>query len=423
VKITDFDSTIYTVLLEGNPIICSCRMKWLKDAEHIKQYRLQFCQHPALGQLTRLDTMRVEEFVCKIDVCLDDQPTCDCYTENEQQPNSPTLIVCSNGDFEHFPRYLQLTTKILYYDGNRLISIKTGFFTVMLPNLRELYLDRNRISQIDDGAFYNVRRLMILGLSENHLNCISARMFSNLYNLTILRLNGNRILAIERRSFGDLHDLNNLLLHDNQLTDLNDSTMAEIDEMSSLTNMTLYGNPWTCYFDNATFKNWIQYHADIISNASGIQCNGISVLTLPDEHFIKPTKPNVLVTENYFIMPLASVLTASVLVMVSALFLYIYRHRVQVILYSRLGFRLRRAENPECPTDVFVVYDTNNMAVCDWVNNILAARIAARGDHCRLVTSDDLPFGCAVINSISTVLKISKRTVSVINNSAVDRES
>ena len=414
----------YTVKLEENPIRCSCRMKWLKGGQFAKFYSLQYCQHALTGKSVVLNEVRAEEFVCKLDICVSDQPACDCYAENELAPDAPTLVSCSNKGIERFPGRLHSSVKIIYFDGNRLGSITRYDFQTPHPNVTELYLDRNYISSIDEGSFGNVSGLVVLGLSGNRLTCIDKGTFSKLRYLKTVRLDGNLLETIDPLAFRDLHDITSLTLHNNLLVELDAKLLDEIDLNNRyLTNITLSENPWSCPCDNATFKNWIQSHADVILNTVDIRCNDTSILTLPDEHFICYDQRRHIFVKDFLIGPLTAVTFIFLLVLAALALLYGYRHRVQVIVYTRFGLRLGRKENAVCPWDAFICYDTDNQAIYDWVDNVFTARLSEMDERLRIKTYDDLAFtaGSNVIgDSINAAVQKSKRTILVLDNTPPD---
>ena len=167
----------YTVLLDDNPIICSCRMQWLKDSKYAGRYILQYCIHAVTGVATRFDGLSVDEFVCETGVCVPELPACVCYTDDEQMMSSPTMLMCSNASINQLPRYLNPSVQIVHFEGNNFTSVSISTFPTPHNNITELYLDNNMISDIDDGSFDNLHRLVVLGLSGNRLTAVSKDIY------------------------------------------------------------------------------------------------------------------------------------------------------------------------------------------------------------------------------------------------------
>ena len=97
--------------------------------------------------------------------------------------------------------------------------------------------------------------------------------------------------------------------------------------------------------------------------------------------------------------------------------LYIYRHTLQVMFYSRFRRRLvKRRENNDCKLDAFIVYDSDTDVIRRWERDTLIVELNERDDRYRLESMDDLPFNRLLLNSIGTSMGNSKRTVIVLDN-------
>uniref|UniRef100_A0A8C5AVD9 Scribble planar cell polarity protein n=1 Tax=Gadus morhua TaxID=8049 RepID=A0A8C5AVD9_GADMO len=104
-----------------------------------------------------------------------------------------------------------------------------------LPNLRELWLDRNQLSSLP-VELGNLRRLVCLDVSENRLEELPAEL-SGLLALTDLLLTHNLLDAVPD-SIGCLRQLSILKVDQNRLTELTDS----IGECENLTELVLTEN-------------------------------------------------------------------------------------------------------------------------------------------------------------------------------------
>lgn len=81
------------------------------------------------------------------------------------------------------------------------------------PNLRYLYLARNRMRTLLPGAFSVFRQLEILDLSHNELAEISTDTFAGMERLMQLNLDGNHIQDIAPGAFQNTPLLLLLLAH------------------------------------------------------------------------------------------------------------------------------------------------------------------------------------------------------------------
>jgi Leucine-rich repeat (LRR) protein len=352
----------YNVLLDDNPVECTCRMKWLKYNDH---YKLNYCQHPVHGTVTKLSTFPDEDFLCKREDCwVDEDVYCACFTDDERYIDKPVLLICSNRSIARFPDILRRSISVARFDGNRMTSF-TGN-KQSSSALRELYLDRNEISRIESGAFDSFPNLVVLSLTHNRLSFIDGNSFSKLYFLQVLRLDDNSIVTVESGSLSNLHSLRTLSMRSNSLTYLDDATTSEIAAMPQLKELTLDDNPWNCSScDNATFKHWLADHTNVVVDVSRVTCgNGTAVLSLSDDAFIcYDTRQRVYVTD-VLVVPLSVSIMFSIMAatLIFGLVFFI-RHRlvVKAWLYSRYRWTLwPAAENEDCNFDAVVVHDDDD---------------------------------------------------------------
>jgi len=92
-----------------------------------------------------------------------------------------------------------LNLQSLYLDHNRLIELPDNCFT-QLKKLVMLSLTRNSIVGLQDGLFDGLQNMVTLDLSLNYIASIGLRLFSNASDLTSLRsldLSGNRLTSLE----------------------------------------------------------------------------------------------------------------------------------------------------------------------------------------------------------------------------------
>jgi len=116
--------------------------------------------------------------------------------------------------------------------SNELTQIPANVF--VNPQLRQLYLDDNRISDIAVGAFNSLIFLQELYLYSNQLRTIPAGLFVNNLQLSTLFLRSNQITDIAAGAFNNLVNLYMLSLANNQLTVLNADLFKELSNLSVL---------------------------------------------------------------------------------------------------------------------------------------------------------------------------------------------
>jgi Leucine-rich repeat (LRR) protein len=414
-----FTALTYDVLLDDNPVECSCRMKWLKYNHH---YKLTYCWHAVRDEFVLLSTIPDEEFLCKLedDCRLTDSLRCACYTDDQTHIGKPVLLTCSNKSVDNFPANLPPSVSVAYFDGNNLKSLN-GSRRVNFQ-LQKLFLDRNKIAHIESEAFDAFPNLAVLSLKENRLRSIGTDWFSNLFLLDILDLSNNFLTVIESGALSNLHSLVELSLRGNWLKNLSDATMSELDSMSQLKNLSLDNNPWNCSScDNATFKHWLTSHNDIIVNASYITCdNGTSIWHLPDDAFTCYDKRERVFVKDVLAVPLSVSLTftfLAIIIVIGLLLAFKYRLVVKAWLYTRYRWTpcRHRTESDKCKCDAVIVHDEDDPGA-DRLSESIEQRLLKFEPRFQLLVHQKrcLPNANRMI-AIAQHIDDSKRTVIVIN--------
>ncbi|XP_032240179.2 adhesion G protein-coupled receptor A3 [Nematostella vectensis] len=100
--------------------------------------------------------------------------------------------------------------------------------------LKELYLSRNKIANIDPGAFNGLEALNKLDLSNNELTVLSGQVFKGLRSLKNLILQGNKLNFINATVFPALRRLRRLNLSNNKFISIPDGTFKALNALKQL---------------------------------------------------------------------------------------------------------------------------------------------------------------------------------------------
>lgn len=112
-----------------------------------------------------------------------------------------------------------MTNTYLYvFHNSRLTRVKKN--RLISTNLTYVYLDHNRISRIDNGAFKYIRNTSLLSISNNRLTTVHPKVFAPLSKLKFLDLSHNPIDSIADDTFKNLKTLSLLDVSDTLLTSL-----------------------------------------------------------------------------------------------------------------------------------------------------------------------------------------------------------
>lgn len=125
------------------------------------------------------------------------------------------IITMSSNFLRVVPKNLPTSLYRLHLKNNKLEKIPAGAFD-NLPNLRELYLQNNLLSNegMDNETFSQLSSLECLDLSNNNLSIVPKGMPRN---LVLLHLEKNAIRSIPGDALTSVRNLEYLLLHNNKL--------------------------------------------------------------------------------------------------------------------------------------------------------------------------------------------------------------
>ncbi|XP_031728866.1 podocan [Anarrhichthys ocellatus] len=125
------------------------------------------------------------------------------------------ILTMSSNFLRVVPRNLPSSLYRLHLKSNKLEKIPEGAFD-NLPNLRELYLQNNLLSNegMDNETFSQLSSLECLDLSNNNLSIVPKGLPRN---LVLLHLEKNSINSIPGDALASVRKLEYLLLHNNKL--------------------------------------------------------------------------------------------------------------------------------------------------------------------------------------------------------------
>lgn len=143
---------------------------------------------------------------------------------------------------------------LLDLGGNNIKVIDNGTFQ-NLSELRWLYLDKNYLDTLLAEMFIGLVNLEYLSLEYNDIQLIVAGAFSHMPNLRVLFLNNNLLKSIPVDSFYGI-SLSKISLHNNYFTHL--PVAGVLDQLNSIIQIDLHGNPWDCSCNIIPFKQWTE---------------------------------------------------------------------------------------------------------------------------------------------------------------------
>ncbi|KAL8180828.1 UNVERIFIED_CONTAM: SLIT and NTRK-like protein 4 [Gekko kuhli] len=143
---------------------------------------------------------------------------------------------------------------LLHLGSNRIVTIKGEVFR-NLTNLRRLYLNGNQIERLSPEMFAGLHNLQYLYLEYNVIREILGNTFDLMPNLQLLYLNNNLLRSLPAYIFAGA-PLARLNLRNNHFMYL--PVSGVLDQLKSLTQIDLEGNPWDCTCDLVALKLWLE---------------------------------------------------------------------------------------------------------------------------------------------------------------------
>ncbi|KAJ8393625.1 hypothetical protein AAFF_G00058440 [Aldrovandia affinis] len=173
---------------------------------------------------------------------------------------------------------------LLHLGSNQIVTVQKGVFA-NLTNLRRLYLNGNQLERLYPEMFLGLSNLQYLYLEYNAIKEVLAGTFDSMPNLQLLYLNNNVLRSLPAYIFAGV-SLARLNLKNNHFMSL--PVSGVLDQLRSLTQIDLEGNPWECTCDLVALKLWLEKLSDGIAAkevkcASPVQFSNIELRQLKNE--------------------------------------------------------------------------------------------------------------------------------------------
>uniref|UniRef100_A0A8C9R3R4 SLIT and NTRK like family member 4 n=1 Tax=Scleropages formosus TaxID=113540 RepID=A0A8C9R3R4_SCLFO len=173
---------------------------------------------------------------------------------------------------------------LLHLGSNQIVDVRKGVFA-NLTNLRRLYLNGNQLERLHPEMFLGLTNLQYLYLEYNAIKEVLAGTFDSMLNLQLLYLNNNVLRSLPAYIFSKV-SLARLNLKNNHFMNL--PVSGVLDQLRSLTQIDLEGNPWDCTCDLVALKLWLEKLSDGVAAkevrcASPVQFSNIELRLLKNE--------------------------------------------------------------------------------------------------------------------------------------------
>ena len=366
--------------------------------------------------------------------------------------NLEVLNLANNGIGMHIdPRLSSNSVKYMYFSGNHLDIMWEGMgqtyinFFHDLRNLIYLDISHNLLHSVDQKMLCNLpASIQAISLSNNYLHYFPWLNITCLGNLSLLNLSGNYLSSLPDSvtefppDFAVLDLSNNkisifpdkflnqaktlqcLYLNNNRFKILNLQSLPPLMKNgTSLQLLTLHHNPFTCNCNNSVLEKFLwTTKARIPHLTTDVQCEFPESLQSQSVLTVDQRSCQELYGSFAFLLSMFFTCAFIALPLLRHLFGWDVWYCLQILWAGCKGYSHPSASCSPKHYDAFVVFDTDNQAVRDWVYNELVVRLESSGYRrfslC-LEERDWIP-GLSCIENLHHAVYSSGKTVFVLSN-------
>uniref|UniRef100_A0A8C5M2I8 Toll like receptor 7 n=1 Tax=Leptobrachium leishanense TaxID=445787 RepID=A0A8C5M2I8_9ANUR len=325
-------------------------------------------------------------------------------------------ILWHDGD-KRYVNFFKKLSKLSKLDisYNSLSFIGLDVFEGMPPNLIELNLTGNNLIVFDWGSLHLLKNLQVLDLSDNSLTTVPRELANCTNSIKKLILHNNQIKTLTPHFLRDVVQLKNLDLSDNKIEIIDQSSFPE-NVLDNLDWLVLQGNPFKCTCDAIWLVSWINRTKVAIPNlVTDVICDG------PGAHKGKSLVLLDLYTcrQNNYDVILYSIFTSFIMcLLITCISCHLFYWDFWYVCHLLKAMVRDYKRLPNYCYDAFIVYDSKDSAVSDWVFKELVNVIEEQGEKmCNLCLEErDWIPGMAFLESLTESVQNSRKTVFVLTN-------
>ncbi|XP_045393522.1 toll-like receptor 7 isoform X1 [Lemur catta] len=326
-------------------------------------------------------------------------------------------------------RYLQFFKNLLKLEKldiskNSLNFLPPGVFDGMPPNLKNLSLAQNGLKSFNWGRLHFLKNLETLDLSHNQLTTVPERLSNCSRRLKKLILKNNQIRHLTKYFLQDAFQLRYLDLSSNKIQVIQKTSFPE-NVLNNLEMLLLHHNRFLCTCDAVWFVWWVNHtEVTIPYLATEVTCvgpgahKGQSVVSL-DLYTCELDLTNLIL----FSLSISTALFLMVVMTASHLYFWDVWYSYHFCKAKIKGYQ-RLIPTDSC-YDAFIVYDTKDPDVTEWVLDELVAKLEDPREkyfNLCLEERDWLP-GQPVLENLNQSIQLSKKTVFVMTDKYAKTEN
>nr|ADZ13673.1 Toll-like receptor 7 [Capra hircus] len=307
---------------------------------------------------------------------------------------------------------------------NPLSFLPLGVFDSMPPNLKTLSLAKNGLKSFSWKGLQSLKNLETLDLSFNQLKTVPERLSNCSRSLKKLILKNNQIRCLTKYFLQGAFQLRHLDLSSNKIQVIQKTSFPE-NVLNNLNILFLHHNRFLCNCDAVWFVWWVNHtEVTIPYLATDVTCMG------PGAHKGQSVVSLDLYTceldlTNFILFSLSISVSLFLMVMMTASHLYFWDVWYSYHFCKAKIKGYRRLISPNSCYDAFIVYDTKDPAVTEWVLDELVAKLEDRKEKCFnlcLEGKDWLP-SQLVSENLSQCIRPSKRPVGMTTDKYAKTEN
>lgn len=339
------------------------------------------------------------------------------------------LDIMWDSDNNKYTHFFQNLTNLTFLDisMNELKSISPEVLCNLPRSIKNLSISNNLLNYFPWQNISALSNLCHLDLSQNFLSYLPHKVIEFGAFFSSLDLSHNRLSLIPKDFFSKAKSLKYLYLSHNQIKELNHQFFpAPFKNGSALQKLTLHANPFKCDCDTSWFADFLRttpVHIPYLT--THIHCEypesqqGRSIMYM-DQRSCQDIYGSLASFVCSFL-----VVTFTVLPLLKHLYGWDLWYCLQLLWAGHKGYSQLAGSDSHYHYDAFVVFDTENQAVRDWVYNELIANLENSGHRkfCLCLEERDWTPGLSCIENLHNAVYNSMKTVFVLSSGAAGSET
>lgn len=325
-----------------------------------------------------------------------------------------------NNQYLHF---FQNLTSLIYLDisDNKLRLVSPEVLCNLPRSLQNLSLSNNRLTYFPWENISALSNLRHLDLSQNFISFLPHTVIRAAESFSVLDLSHNRINYLPQSFFRAMSSLQRLYLSHNQLKQF--YRFALFQNGSSLQMLSLHANPFNCDCSAYWFLDFLHntlLHIPLLT--TDVRCEypeserGKTILSM-DQRSCQDIYGSLASVISSFL-----VVALTVLPLLKHLYGWDLWYSLQVLWAEYKGYSQLSGRDVKYNYDAFVVFDTSNLDVRDWVYNELLVQLenSAHRRFCLCLEERDWIPGFSCIENLHNAVSSSMKTIFVLSNGTLE---